>query len=493
MGSTSVALPEFLNREVQGLLIGDSQVESMSGRTFRATNPATGEVLAEVADGDPSDVDRAVAVAREAFEGPWSRWKPLDRQLALVRLAELVEQHYDELSLIDTLDMGAPWARTNNSRRPVALLHWYAGQAVAVRGETIPNSAVGDFFSYTTKEPIGVVGAIIPWNGPVPTTVWKLGPVLATGCTMVLKPAPEASLSALRIGELCLEAGIPGGVVNVVPGGSSVGEALAAHTGVDKIAFTGSAEVGQAITRASANNLKRLSLELGGKSPNIVFADADMDIAAAGAATAIFANSGQLCSAGSRLFVERSIYDEFVMRVAEHGASLKVGNGVDLGTQLGPLVSQQQLDRVLHYLDVGQREGAQVIAGGSRLTNGDYENGYFVPPTVFGDVHDDMSIARDEIFGPVLVALPFDRLDEVVCRANDTRYGLGAGVWTNDINRVQKLADRIKAGTVWINNYQTMDPAVPFGGYKMSGYGRESGSQHLEDYLNTKAVWLKVY
>jgi aldehyde dehydrogenase (NAD+) len=373
------------------------------------------------------------------------------------------------------------------------MLRYYAGMATALHGETIENSLPGDIFSYTLKEPIGVVGAIIPWNGPLGASVWKIGPALATGCTAILKPAEEAPLTPLRLGELILEAGVPPGVVNIVPGyGETAGAALARHPGVDKVAFTGSHLTGQKIIEASAGNLKRVSLELGGKSPDIVFADADLESAAPGAGMAVFANSGQICSAGTRLFVERRVYDEFVERVANFGKGLRVGNGTDPETQIGPLVSEQQLERVTGYLAIGKQEGARAMAGGERLTEGALAQGYFVPPTVFADVRDDMRIAQDEIFGPVISAIPFSDIDEVIGRANATPFGLGSGVWTRDVSKAHRLAKAIRAGSVWVNCYQAMDPAVPFGGYKMSGYGRESGLQHLEEYLNVKAVWIKT-
>jgi aldehyde dehydrogenase (NAD+) len=390
--------------------------------------------------------------------------------------------------------MGAPISRTAGTRRRVlGMLRYYAGMATSLHGETIENSLPGEIFSYTLKEPVGVVGAIIPWNGPLGASVWKIGPALATGCTVILKPAEEAPLTPLRLGELILEAGVPPGVVNIVAGyGETAGAALAAHPGVDKVAFTGSHLTGQKIVAASAGNLKRVSLELGGKSPDIVFADADLEGAVPGAAMAVFANSGQICSAGTRLFVERRIYDEFVGRVAEFGSGLRVGNGLDPATQIGPLVSEQQLERVTSYLNIGKQEGARALAGGDRLTQGSFANGYFVPPTVFADVRDDMRIAQDEIFGPVLSAIPFEDTDEVIRRGNATPFGLGSGVWTRDVSKAHRLAKAIRAGSVWVNCYQAMDPAVPFGGYKMSGYGRESGLQHLDEYLNVKAVWIKT-
>ena len=378
----------FLDGKPKRMLIDGKWLEAASGKTFETLNPSTGEVLASVAEGDSEDIDRAVAAARRAFEGPWSRFKPFERQALLLKLADLVEANFDELAALDTLDMGAPISRTRGSRlRAVGMLRYYAGQATAIHGETIQNSLPGDHVSFTLKEPVGVVGAIIPWNGPLTATIWKLGPALATGCTVVLKPAEEAPLTPLRLAELCQEAGVPPGVVNVVPGyGETAGAALAAHRDVDKVAFTGSHLTGQKIIRASAGNLKRVSLELGGKSPDVVFADADLDAAVPGAGMAVFANSGQICSAGTRLFVERKIYEEFSQRVAAYGKSLKVGDSRDPETQVGPLVSTEQLDRVTGYLAIGRQEGARPLTGGAQLTEGAMAKGYFVPPTVFADV-----------------------------------------------------------------------------------------------------------
>jgi aldehyde dehydrogenase (NAD+) len=484
----------FLDGKPKRMFIDGRWVEAASGKTFETINPSTGEVLATVAEGDAEDIDRGVTAARRAFGGPWSRFKPFERQNLLLKLADLVEKNFEELAALDTLDMGAPISRTLGSRlRAVGMLRYYAGQATAMHGETIENSLPGEYVSFTLKEPVGVVGAIIPWNGPLTATIWKIGPALATGCTVVLKPAEEAPLTPLRLAELCQEAGVPPGVVNVVPGfGETAGAALAAHPDVDKVAFTGSHVTGQKIVQASAGNLKRVSLELGGKSPDVVFADADLDAAVPGASMAVFANSGQICSAGTRLFVERKIYDEFTARVAAFSKTLRIGNSILPETQVGPLVSAEQLDRVTSYLAIGRQEGARPLSGGAQLTDGDMAKGFFVPPTVFADVKDEMRIAQEEIFGPVISAIPFTDIEEVIERSNKTSFGLGSGLWTRDVTKAHKLARGIRAGSVWINCYQAMDPAVPFGGYKMSGYGRESGLQHLEEYLNVKAVWIKT-
>ncbi|WP_424811518.1 aldehyde dehydrogenase family protein [Roseococcus sp. YIM B11640] len=484
----------YLDGKPKRLLIDGKWLEAASGKTFETINPATGELLAQVAEGGAEDIDLAVAAARRAFEGAWGRTKPYERQKILLRLADLLEKNFEEFAALDTIDMGAPITRTRgNQQRAVGMLRYYAGQAVSIHGETVDNSLPGEFVSYTLKEPVGVIGAIIPWNAPLSSSIWKIGPALATGCTVVLKPAEEAPLTPLRLGELCLEAGVPPGVVNVVPGfGETAGAALAAHHGVDKVAFTGSHFTGQKIVQASSGNLKRVSLELGGKSPDIVFADADLEAAVPGAAMAVFANSGQICSAGTRLFVERKVYEEFTARVAAYGKSLRVGDGRDDMTQVGPLVSSEQLERVTGYLAIGRQEGAKPLAGGERLTEGALSKGFFVPPTVFANVNDEMRIAQEEIFGPVISAIPFDDIEEVARRANATSFGLGSGVWTRDVTKAHKLARAIRAGSVWINCYQAMDPAMPFGGYKLSGYGREGGKDHVNEYLNVKAVWIKT-
>jgi aldehyde dehydrogenase (NAD+) len=451
-------------------------------------NPSTGLQISTIAAADEADVDDAVCAARDAFEGPWSRFTPVERQRVLLKWAELVDQHYGELRLCETWDMGSPVNRKMPGWGPGDIISYFAGWPTKIYGETIPVSAAG-MFAYTRKEPVGVVGSIIPWNSPLQSAVWKICPVLATGCTMVFKPAEDASIAPLRLVELLDEVGIPPGVVNVVTGrGDVVGASLVAHPRVDKIAFTGSTRVGQGIMRSGAGNLKRLSLELGGKSPNIIFADTDLDAAIPVVAMGVFSNAGQMCCAGTRVFVERPIYSEVVDRLAAFAAGLHVGNSLDPETQIGPIVSQRQLDRVLGYLDAGRSEGARIASGGGRRTTGDLAAGYFVDPTVLADARDDMTVVREEIFGPVVCVLPFDDIDEVVRRANDTPYGLGAGVWSRDVGTAHKVAHAIKAGTVWVNSYLVLDAAVPFGGYKMSGFGKELGLQSLEPYLDVKSV-----
>lgn len=477
----------------QDMLIGGQRVPAISGRRFETRNPATGELLANVAHGGAEDVDRAVKVAREALNGPWSRMKPAERQAIMLRLADLVEESWDELAMLDTLDLGAPLSRTRLGKvRAGALLRYYAGQATLISGETLGNSAPGDVLSHTLKEPIGVVAAINPWNGPIGMSVWKSGPVLATGCTLVMKPAEQTPLSALRFAELCLEAGVPEGVINVVTGMGDAGAALSSHPDVDKIAFTGSTGVGQKIIEAAAPTMKRVTVELGGKSPNIVFADADLDKAVPAAANAVFANAGQICSAGTRLFVQSSIHDEFMERLVEHSRTIRVGDPLDPETQIGPVVSQAQMERILSFIDGAEGEGASPLLGGTRKAGEGYDAGYYIEPTIFGNVTDGMTIAREEIFGPVLAAFSFDTIDEVLTRANATSFGLGSGVWTLDLATAHRMARGIKAGSVWVNCYQMLDPGVPFGGYKMSGFGRESGPHHIEEYLETKAVWINL-
>ena len=475
----------------QRMLVNGEWTASLSGETFETINPSDGLPLAQVPAASAADVDLAVAAARRAFKGPWSRTTPVDRQRILLLLADLVESHFDELAVLDSLEYGGPLSRTRLLRnRATSLIRYYAGILYTIHGRTIPNSLPGEFSSYTLNQPLGVVGAIIPWNGPLVTAIWKVAPAIAAGCSVVLKPSEEASLSVLRLAGLALEAGVPEGVFNVVTGDGRAGAALAEHPDVNKVTFTGSTSTGQAIIRASASNVKRLALELGGKSPNIVFADADIDAAVPVAAMAVFANSGQLCVAGSRLFVEDSVYEEFVERVVKFGESLKVGPSLDEGVDLGPLVSQRQLDRVTGLIDSGVEAGARLMSGGSRMA-GDLSDGYFIPPTVFADVDDRMRIAQTEIFGPVISALRFSAADEVVERANATPYGLAAAVWSRDIGKAQRIAARLDAGNVYVNCYLAMDPAVPFGGHKMSGYGVESGIEHIESYCIGKSIYVR--
>ncbi|ESY91516.1 aldehyde dehydrogenase family protein [Mesorhizobium sp. LNHC229A00] len=480
--------------EFRPMFIGGKWVAARSGEVMQALNPATGEVLATVPRGGAADVDAAVAAARTAFEGPWSKFSPYERQCVLLRIADLFETHWEELSVSDTLDMGLPITRTlANRRRVIGMLRFYAGMATALHGEAIENSIPGEIVTFTRREPVGVVGAIIPWNAPTAASIWKIAPALATGCTIVLKPSEEASLTPLLIAGLMQEAGVPDGVVNIVTGtGAEAGARLAEHRDVNKIVFTGSTLTGQAIARAAVTNLKRVSLELGGKSPIIVCRDADIDKAVPIAAMAVFVHSGQICIAGSRLFVAREIHDEFVRRLAKFAGKLRIGHGIEAETEIGPLINARQAGKVEGYIKAGSDEGAQLVAGGARLTGELYDGGNFIAPTVFGAVSDTMTIAREEIFGPVISAMPFDTLDEAVARANATPYGLAAGVFTTHLGTAHKLARRIKAGSVWVNMYHAIDPAVPFGGMKMSGHGREGGIEHLHEYLETKSVWIQT-
>ncbi|MCK9503400.1 MAG: aldehyde dehydrogenase family protein [Porticoccaceae bacterium] len=483
----------FLDGKLKRLLIGGEWVESLAQETFDCLNPATGKVIAKVSRGGAEDIDRAVKAAREAFEGPWSQWKPFDRQALMLKIADHVEVNFDELGLLETLDMGAPVARTSLFKRwLVQAFRYYASQAVNIHGETSENSFPGSFMTYTVKDPVGVVGGIIPWNGPLLTQLWSICPTLATGCTLVLKPAEEAPLSCLRLAELMMEAGLPPGVVNVVPGpGHTAGAALAAHPGVDKIAFTGSTATGRKIIEASAINMKRVAVELGGKSPDIVFDDANLDIAVPGAAMGCFANTGQVCYSGTRLFVQRGIYDQFVERIAAFGKTLKVGDSLNPQTQLGPLISQAQLDRVQGYMNIACDEGAEMVSGGRRL-GGELADGYFVEPTVLAGVSNDMRIAREEIFGPVLSVIPFDDEEEAIQLGNTTEYGLGGGVWSQNIGRALRVSRAIRSGMFWVNCYSVTEPAISSRGIKMSGYGEKGGRHHIEEYLYSKTVWLRT-
>jgi len=468
-------------------------VDAASGATFPTYDPATGEVIAQVAAGDREDVDRAVAAARRAFEsGPWSRMTPSARGRLIWKLADLLEEHGDEIAQLESWNNGKPVTVARAADVPLSAdcLRYMAGWATKIEGTTVSVSVDGArFHAYTMREPVGVVGQIIPWNFPLLMAAWKLGPALATGCTVVLKPAEQTPLSALRLAELVQQAGFPDGVVNVVTGyGETAGAALAAHPGVDKVAFTGSTEVGKLIVQAAAGNLKKVSLELGGKSPNVVLADADLELAIPGAANAIFFNHGQCCVAGSRLFVEKKVFDRVVEGVAAEAQKIKVGPGLDPSTEMGPLVSDEQLRRVCGYLESGFTEGARALVGGKRKG----ERGYFVEPTVLVDTQPRMKVVREEIFGPVVAAIPFEDPAEIVASANDTPYGLAAGVWTRDVSKAHELAARMRAGTVWINCYNIFDAAMPFGGYKESGWGRENGKDVLEMYTEVKAVYTRL-
>src|ERR1017187_2136534 len=474
------------------LFINGQWCDAASGRTFETPNPATGETLARVAEGGAEDIDRAVRAARRACEvGPCGRMPPAERGRLIWRIGDLILAHADEFAQLESLDNGKPFAIAQAADVPLAadLFHYMAGWATKIEGNSIsipvPYMPGASFHSYTLREPIGVVGQIIPWNFPLLMAAWKLGPALATGNCVVLKPAEQTPLTALRLAELMAEAGMPDGVVNVVTGfGETAGAALAAHNDVDKVAFTGSTEVGKLIVAGAAgSNLKKLTLELGGKSPNIVFDDAE-DGAIEGAAHAIFFNHGQCCVAGSRLYVQQGRFDEVVDGVAEIAKSVKVGPGMEPGTQMGPLVSEEQLRLVTGFLESGEAEGATALAGGGRFG----ERGYFVEPTVLTNTRPDMKVVREEIFGPVLVAAPFTDLNEIAAQANDSEYGLGAGIWTRDISKAHTLAKKLRAGTVWINCYNVFDAALPFGGYKQSGWGREMGHEVLNSYTEVKAV-----
>ncbi|PYX98587.1 MAG: betaine-aldehyde dehydrogenase [Acidobacteria bacterium] len=472
------------------LLIDGRWVAASSGKTFDSIDPATGEVLARVAEGDKADIDAAVKAARRAFEnGPWTKMSASERGRIIWKIADLLEEHTEEFAELETLDNGKPISVSRVADVPLAvdLFRYMAGWSTKIEGNTIP--IAGPFFAYTRREPIGVVGQIIPWNFPLLMAAWKLGPALATGCTVVLKPAEQTPLSAVRLGELAMEAGLPPGVLNIVTGfGETAGAALAAHPDVDKIAFTGSTEVGKLIVHAAAGNLKKVTLELGGKSPNIVFDDADVNKATAGAANAIFFNHGQCCCAGSRLFVEDKIFDKVVEGVSESAKKIRVGPGMNTDTQMGPLVSEEQFRRVCGYMEAGLNEGAKAVVGGKKVGN----RGYFVEPTVLVNTNPKMKVVQEEIFGPVVTAMPFKSVDEIAAEANNTSYGLAAGIWTKDIGKAHALANKLKAGTVWINCYNVFDAAMPFGGYKQSGWGREMGKEALELYTETKAVCVKI-
>ncbi len=472
------------------LFIDGNWVDSVSGKTFDTINPATEEVITSVAEGDRADIDLAVTAARKAFEnGPWRKMDARDRGRILLKIASLIEKDSGELALLETLDNGKPISETTNADIPLVIdcFLYYAGWADKIHGETIP--VRGEYFNYTMREPVGVVGQIIPWNFPFLMAAWKIAPALACGNTVILKPAEQTPLTALRLGEICQEAGLPDGVLNIVTGyGSTAGAALAEHMDVDKIAFTGGSATGRIIMQAASKNLKQITLELGGKSPNIVFADSDIDSAVDGAMTGIFFNQGEVCCAGSRLFLEKSIHDEFVEKLSNKAESMRVGNPEDTGTQMGAQVSREQFDKILGYIDIGKQEGAKLVTGGERCG----EKGYFIRPTIFDAVDNNMEIAREEIFGPVVSTITFNDVSEVVKQGNLSIYGLAAAVWTRDIKKAHRLARDLKAGTVWINTYNAFDAASPFGGFKQSGFGRELGVHALELYTQVKSVWINL-
>ena len=478
-----VARPQV--RQTQ-CFIGGKWLPSASGKTFDTLHPATGEVITQVAEGDAEDIDLAVDAARAQFDGgEWSRMDARDRGGLMYRLADLIEAEADELAALETLDNGKPISEARAGDIPLVIdcLRYFAGWADKIQGDTIP--VRGDYFTYTRREPVGVVGQIIPWNFPALMVSWKWAPALASGCTIVMKPAEQTPLTCLRMARLAQKAGIPDGVINVVPGyGPTAGGAIVKHPGIDKVAFTGELATAKIIQREAADTMKRLTFELGGKSPNVVFADADLDAAVEGAHVALYLNQGQCCCAGSRLFVEDKVHDELVERLVEKNKSRQLGDPFDPNTEQGPQIDQAQFDKILQYVDYGREDGAKCLSGGQRYG----DQGYFVEPTLFDDVTDDMRIARDEIFGPVLSVLKFSDVDEIARRANDTNFGLAAAVWTRDISKAHRFASQVRAGTVWVNCYDVFDAAAPFGGFKQSGLGRELGEAGLQAYTENKTV-----
>jgi len=472
---------------IQGLLIDGARVPAISGRVFKTIDPATEQVIAEVAEAGTEDIDAAVASSRRAFEGPWSMMRGSDRAKLLLKLADLIQHNREELIELESRDSGKPVSAIRRQDLPAVLdtLSFYAGLADRITGQVIPTRP--DALTYTVREPLGVVGVIVPWNFPMMIGMWKIAPALACGCTVVLKPAELTPLTALRFGELAIEAGFPKGVLNVVPGfGKIAGAALVDHPDVDKITFTGSPAVGREILRGAAGNLKRVTLELGGKSANIIFPDADLDAAVRAAGSGIFFNSGQVCSAGSRILAHASIYDDVVARLSARANSVRIGNPMETGTSMGPLVSETQMNRVLNYIDIGRKEGASVVTGGGRAG----EHGYFVSPTVFAGVQHDMRISQEEIFGPVAAVVKFEDEADALRIANGTKYSLAAGVWSADIGRVHHFAQKLKAGTVWVNTFGPTDIRLPWGGARDSGFGREHGDIAIENFTEPKVVWI---
>ena len=475
----------------QKLFINGKWVNSISGKTFATLNPSTGQEICQVAEADSADVDLAVKAARKAFEsGPWKKMSAAERGRRINKLADLMEQNLPELAALESLDNGKPLRDSLNADLPLSIkaYRYYAGWCDKTHGKTIP--VEGEYFCYTKHEPVGVVGQIIPWNFPLLMTAWKWAPALATGCTIVLKPAEQTPLTALRMAALAQEADIPDGVINVLPGfGPTAGAAITSHMDIDKVAFTGEGSTGQLVMQAAAkSNLKRVSLELGGKSPNVVFADADLDAAVEGAYFGLFFNQGQCCCAGSRLFVEEKIHDAFVEKLVARAKKQRIGDPFDMTTTQGPQISQEQCDRIMGYIDIGISEGANLLSGGKRVGN----KGYFIQPTIFDGVKDNMRIAKEEIFGPVMNILKFKDVDEVVQRGNKTFYGLAAAIWTKDITKAHRLANSLRAGTVWVNCYDVFDAAAPFGGFKMSGIGRELGEYALSLYTEVKTVYINL-
>lgn len=478
-----------------GLIIDGKSVSAQSGKTFATVNPATGRDICQVAEGGVADVDLAVKAARRALENPaWRDISAVDRSLLLNRLADLIERDAAELAVLECMDNGKPATLTKvvEIEGAIKTFRYFAGWPTKFGGETLPVSprSGAKILNYTLREPVGVCGLIVPWNYPMSMAAWKVAPALAAGCTVILKPAEQTPLTALRLAELALEAGVPPGVFNVITGFGEAGAALVDHPGVDKVAFTGSTEVGKAIVRGSTGNLKKVSLELGGKSPQIVLPDADLDAAAASIAAGIFFNQGQTCTAGSRLYAHASVHDDLLSRVADHARRLTIGNGLDPSVNFGPLVSQEQWDRVSSYVEIGKQEGAEVMVGGQRPQA--LSEGFFFEPTIMTNAGRDMRIVKEEIFGPVLSALSWNEVDDLVAQANDSDFGLSAGIWTNDIKQGHRLASAVKAGTVWINCFNMVDNATPFGGFKQSGWGREHGRQAMELYSEVKSVWVNL-